>query len=109
MGVVKLGWGWAGQGGWGGDGERQGKEKELVGEGCRQIGGENRHSQRAKQYRKQEKKNKTKWTNRKRIGNLLIKANRTCDSILVWIYITPHTDPGTLVATSGPSDIVRGH
>lgn len=45
--------------------------------------------------------------NRKRIGNLLIKANQTCDSILVRIYITPHTDPGTPVATSGPADTVR--
>lgn len=58
-----------------------------------------------KQNKQNNTENKTKWTNRKRTGNLLIKANRTCDSILVRIYITPHTDPGTLRATSGPSDL----
>lgn len=33
--------------------------------------------------------NKTERTNRRRIGNLLIKANRTGDSVLVRIYISP--------------------
>lgn len=33
--------------------------------------------------------NRTTWTNGKRIGNLLIKANHTGDSILVRVYISP--------------------
>lgn len=46
-------------------------------------------SERTKPYGKQERKNKTEWTNRKRTGNLLIKADRTGDSVLVRIYTSP--------------------
>ena len=84
-------WGWGSR--VGGQGREGGREE------CRQGGEENRHSRgepkQTKEYRKQEKRNETKWTNRKRIGKLLIKANHTRVSILVRIYITPHTDPGT--------------
>lgn len=65
------------------------------GEGCRQVGEENRHSQKSQNktdrqiIQKTGEENKTKWTNRKRIGNLLIKANHTGESILVQIYISP--------------------
>lgn len=101
MGAVSRGRRRAGQEGW------QGKEK-VVEEGCRQVGERNSIPREPKQINtRNRRKNKTKWTNRKRTGNLLIKANHTSDSVLVQIYITPHTDPGTLVTTSGPSDTVR--
>lgn len=92
----------AGQEGWPGKGK-------VVKEGCRQVGERNSIPREPKQINtgNGRKKTKTKWTNRKRTGNLLIKANHTSDSVLVQIYITPHTDPGTLVTTSGPSDTVR--
>lgn len=74
-------------GGRGGGGGRNG----AWGGGCRRGGGEQAfpESERTKPYGKQERKNKTEWTNRKRTGNLLIKADRTGDSVLVRIYTSP--------------------
>lgn len=72
-----------------GAGRWQGKEKEV---GRRMQTGRRTgipREQKRTKYRKQEKKNKTKWTNGKRIGNLLIKANRRHDSILVRFISCP--------------------
>lgn len=89
-----------------GGGERDGK----WGEGCRQVGGENRHSQRANEQNHTENgRGKTKQrTNRKRTGNLLIKANRTGDSVLVRIYISP-TQTRDGAGSLWPPPLVRCH
>lgn len=71
---------------------RGGRERMQTGRGQ-----ENRHSHGAKtnrqtkEYRKQEKKNNKKRTNRKRIGNLLIKAKSyTCLHPGADLYHAPH-------------------
>lgn len=89
-----------------GGGERDGK----WGEGCRQVGGENRHSQRANEQNHTENgRGKTKQrTNRKRTGNLLIKADRTGDSVLVRIYISP-TQTRDGAGSLWPPPLVRCH
>lgn len=54
---------------------------------------ENRHSRKSQRdrqiIRNTGEENTTERTNRERIGNLLIKAHRTGDSIVVRVYISP--------------------
>lgn len=65
-------------------------------------------SERTKSYGKRERKNKTERTNRKRTGNLLIKADRTGDSVLVRIYISP-TQTRDGAGSLWPPPLVRCH